>query len=82
MPLIDIHEENTKKVFGKPYTEVHLWLDEFCLETIHHRKYRHNLRGIEWIRKKWGDEAALVARQHILDDGEIVEINGEKRIPK
>jgi len=57
--------------FGKPYAEVHRWLDEFAGKPpygMRHRKKRHHLAGIEEVRKMWGNEAAEAARQHIITD--------------
>ena len=57
------------RLFGDEYREIHLWLDE-CFSTLgaRHRRKRHHLAGIEIVRHKWGDKAAAVARQHIIDD--------------
>ncbi len=57
--------------FGKPFDEVHRWLDEFAGSKeygMRHRKKRHHLQGIEDVRMKWGDLAASAARQHIISD--------------
>lgn len=57
--------------FGKPFGEVHLWLDEFAgsLEYgMRHRKVRHHERGIQEAIRLFGDEAGPVARQHIIAD--------------
>lgn len=59
---------------GKPYAEVHRWLDEFAGQPpdgMRHRKKRHHLAGIEEVRQLWGDEAAESARQHIITDLEL-----------
>ena len=60
--------------FGKPFAEVHRWLDEFAGKPpngMKHRKKRHHLAGIEEVRKLWGAEAAAAARQHIITDLEL-----------
>jgi len=60
--------------FGKPYAEVHRWLDEFAGQPpdgMRHRKKRHHLAGIEEVRQLWGDEAAEAAGQHIITDLEL-----------
>ena len=62
------------KKFGKPFAEVHRWLDEFAGQPpygMRHRKKRHHLAGIEEVRQLWGDEAAEAARQHIITDLEL-----------
>ncbi len=51
--------------------DVHNWLDEFAGKPPHkmrHRRFRHHEEGIAEVRRLWGDEAALAARQHIEAD--------------
>lgn len=58
-------------LFGKPFEEVHQWLDEFAGAPgigFKHRKIRHHLQGIEEIRKLFGDTATEVGLQHIKSD--------------
>ena len=65
------HCQHSIKLFGKPYEEVHLWLDELQQDPLYksrHRKKRHHKQGIEQVRELFGNKAALVAAQHILDD--------------
>ena len=75
MPSFDYHCQDCIEKLGKPYEEVHKWLDEFMgdetvplIERTRHRKYRHNKEGIEQVRKMWGDEAARAAEIHIRKD--------------
>lgn len=69
MSLIRDHEYDCRRLCGQPWTEVHVWLDEFYAEEgPAHRKRRHHQEGIEEVRAKWGDEAAEAARYHILAD--------------
>ena len=71
MPSFEQHCAEAEQRFGKPYAEVHQWLDEFAGKPpygMRHRRKRHHLAGIEEVRRKWGDEAAEAARQHILSD--------------
>lgn len=66
---LDEHEQASIRVFGQPYTEVHLFLDEyFTTLGARHRRVRHHLQGIEEVRRRWGVDAASVARLHIIDD--------------
>jgi len=63
------HCDDCVKELGKPYKEVHLWLDEFFRKVgPKHRSIRHHEEGIEEVRKKWGDEAAKAAEIHIRSD--------------
>ena len=71
MPSFEEHCIQSLVRFGNPYKEVNLWLDEFAGRPpfgMKHRRFRHNLVGIEEIRRKWGLEAAEVARQHVIAD--------------
>jgi DNA-binding GntR family transcriptional regulator len=63
------HCKRSKEKFGKNWEVVHRWLDEFARQDLtNHRRARHHKEGVAEVRKKWGEEAALVAEQHILDD--------------
>lgn len=63
------HERECMEKLGKPFTEVHRWLDEFAFQLhMRHRHKRHHLVGIEEVRKLFGDEAAEAAKLHILSD--------------
>jgi hypothetical protein len=74
MANLSEHEKDCKERLGKPFTEVHLWLDEFAKKypvTIfedQHRKYRHNKQGLEEIREMWGDEAVEAGLLHLVRD--------------
>ena len=71
MPSFEQHCEESVRLFGQPFEEVHRWLDEFAGRPPHgmkHRKFRHHLAGIMEVRKRWGDQAAAAARQHIISD--------------
>ncbi len=68
---LEEHIQETIRLFGQAFTEVHQWLDEFAGTPecrMRHRQKRHHLKGIEEVRTKWGDIAADVARQHIISD--------------
>jgi hypothetical protein len=71
MPTLETHCQESERQFGKPWVEVHKWLDEFAGKPGHgmrHRRVRHHLEGIRQVRELFGDEAASVARQHIVAD--------------
>jgi hypothetical protein len=71
MPSFEQHCNETLAFLGKPYAEVHEWLDEFAGKPpygMRHRKLRHHLAGIEDVRRQWGNEAAEAAKQHIVSD--------------
>jgi Domain of unknown function (DUF6915) len=65
------HCEESKRLFGKPFKEVHLWLDEFAGKPPHgmrHRKKRHHEAGIQQAVELFGDLAGQAARQHVISD--------------
>jgi hypothetical protein len=71
MPSFEQHCQDSIIAFGKPFKEVHVWLDEFAGKPpygMKHRKKRHHPAGLEEIRRMWGDEAVAAARQHIISD--------------
>ena len=46
---LEEHMEESIRLFGKPYEEVHRWLDEFARSKeygMRHRKVRHHLEGL------------------------------------
>jgi hypothetical protein len=68
------HEEDCKFYMGRPFSQVHAYLDE-CVKMypIHrygarHRGFRHNAYGVEHCKWKWGDEGELAAKIHIVRD--------------
>lgn len=68
---LDAHEKESLALFGKPYTEVHLWLDEFAGTPeygMRHRRKRHHKTGVQEAEKLFGEEGALAARLHIISD--------------
>jgi hypothetical protein len=65
------HCEESIRQFGKPYEEIHKWLDEFAGTPeygMRHRKKRHHEQGIRVAGKLFGEEGIQVARQHIISD--------------
>ncbi len=65
------HCRRAVELTGRPHEEVHRWLDElFATMGPGHRFVRHNQKGVDHVRRVFGEEAARAARQHILDDGE------------
>jgi hypothetical protein len=66
---IEDHEKRAISFCGEPFHDVHVWLDElYAVYGGEHRKYRHNEQGIAHIKETMGEAAAIVARQHIMDD--------------
>jgi hypothetical protein len=73
MATQEAHCAETEKALGKPYTEVHRWLDEFHLyldKTLGatHRRKRHHEQGIQEAIKLFGEEAGIAARMHTITD--------------
>jgi len=60
MASFEKHREGSMNTFGKPFKEVHLWLDEFACSTeygMKHRKKRHHQKGIQEAMELFGPEA-------------------------
>lgn len=69
------HIDCSRKTFGKPWLEVHRFLDQYFPDFgMYHRIVLHHERGIDLVVAKFGEEARPIAEQHILDD--------QRRIPK
>lgn len=71
MSTFEKHCEESIKLFGLPYEEVHLWLDEFQgtpQYKMRHRKKRHHEAGIKQAIELFGEIGGKVARQHIISD--------------
>ncbi|MGD9661519.1 MAG: hypothetical protein AB7U63_09615 [Porticoccaceae bacterium] len=71
MPIFEIHCELAAQKFGRPYEEIHKWLDAFCgMEPYRsrHRRVRHHDAGIQEAITIFGECAEAVARQHIVMD--------------
>ena len=71
MPSLEYHCQESISLFGKPYEEVHRWLDEFAGSQkygFRHRKVRHHEAGIVEAGRLFGQEAEKAARQHIISD--------------
>lgn len=64
------HEERCVKVLGKPFSEVHTFLDQFfrTYRGLPHRLILHHRLGVELVGILMGFDAALAAKQHVLDD--------------
>ena len=72
-------------LLGKPFGEVHRWLDEFAGKPpygMRHRKKRHHEAGVEEVRRQWGEQAAAAARQHIISDLKMEGWTEEQPFPR
>ena len=68
---LEEHEKESLAIFGKPWTEIHLWLDEFAGTPefgMRHRRKRHHREGLREAEKLFGWEGVLAARLHIMSD--------------
>ena len=71
MSKFEDHCRESIALFGQPYEEVHLWLDEFHgteKYKMRHRRVRHHEAGTKEAIKLFGEEAGFVAKQHIISD--------------
>ena len=65
------HCQESIRLFGKPYEEIHHWLDAFAGTPeygFRHRRKRHHAEGLREVVRLFGLEAEDVARQHIISD--------------
>lgn len=54
---------------GKPYGEVHKFLDEYVSKLgFKHRRIWHHQEGIYEVGKRFGEDAIKAARLHIISD--------------
>ncbi len=71
MSTFEEHCKESTVLFGKPYEEVHQWLDEFQgteKYRMRHRRVRHHEAGIRQAIEIFGEECGPVAKQHIISD--------------
>jgi hypothetical protein len=65
------HCQESLRLFGSHYEEVHRWLDAFqgtVRYRMRHRRVRHHEAGIQEVIRLFGEQAGAVARQHIIAD--------------
>lgn len=64
------HEKATFEVFGKPFSEVHAFLDQFHVQFPggNHRRVLHHMRGVDLVEQHFGKAARGPAILHIYDD--------------
>jgi hypothetical protein len=63
------HEAECVQKLGRPFTEVHEYLDQFFKDHgPRHRCKLHHKWGIELVRRQFGEDAAQAATLHILSD--------------
>lgn len=70
------HADSCMKKFGKPYYEIHNFLDQYHEEYgIIHRIFFHHKLGLEIIVGEFGEASRDIAALHIREDidGELPE---------
>lgn len=67
---LEDHEKQSVDWFGKPFTEVHIFLDQFfpLFRGAEHRRVLHHTAGVEEVVRRFGEEARPVAELHIKED--------------
>lgn len=68
---LEEHCHLAEVTFGRPWREVHEWMDEFAGAEgygMRHRRVRHHEAGIREAIMLFGAEAGEVARQHVVAD--------------
>ena len=85
MSGLEEHCRESMNLYGTPYKEVHLWLDEFAGSKqygFRHRKVRHHEAGIAEVCRLFGQEAWKAARQHIISDLKTEDWTPDDPFPK
>jgi len=64
------HEDHCLEILGKPWPEVHKWLDHYFIQVrgMAHRILLHHQMGIELGVTKFGEDARAALELHITDD--------------
>ena len=79
MAKVEEHCADCARELGEPFQDVNTWLDEL-FDSIgpDHRDVRHNERGVEKVRKMFGEKAAQAAIIHIKRDchGVVPKVDG------
>lgn len=67
---LEEHEKQSVLWFDKPWTEVHVFLDQFApmFRGADHRRLLHTREGLELVVAKFGEESRPVAELHIKED--------------
>ena len=71
MASFEKHCRESIEQFGRPFEDVHKWLDEYAGRAEYgyrHRRKRHHEEGIKGVIELFGEEAGRVARMHVISD--------------
>ena len=76
------HCKECEDKLGKPFDEVHRWLDGLASPkagylNLNHRRYRHHFEALDEVRKLFGDEAVEAAKLHIITDFGRIPVRAE-----
>lgn len=77
MAKISTHCEDCENVFGKPFKEIHEWMDYYAKKwnpftyLEYHRQFRHHAKGIQEVIDTWGYYAGQAAKLHLIRDNEL-----------
>ena len=85
MPLLRNTVLNVSKYWANRFQKfIYGWMDFWGQSPYgtRHRYLRHHRQGIEEIRKRWGDSAAMAAEIHIRQDLEGEGWPSDKAIPE
>ncbi len=64
------HEKECVRLLGRPWTEVHVFLDQYSAKFrgFLHRRLLHHRLGIEAVVMRFGDGARHAAELHVEQD--------------
>lgn len=68
------HESQSLKVLGRPFTEIHEWIDQYykMVDNVAHRVVLHHRNGIELGVTLFGESARKALELHVRDDFEFI----------
>lgn len=68
MPPLDDHLKSSKERTGKKYEELHRWIHEEKLKAAGIHDISSILENMEYVNKKWGEEAVHEFVLHLKED--------------
>jgi len=70
----EVHEAQCQLILGRPYSEIHNFLDQYHMPILYpftahlHRKYFHHWEVVMEVGRRFGRERIWAAILHILED--------------
>ena len=68
MPPLGVHLNSSKQRTGKEYEELHRWIHDEKLKATEIHDISRILENMEYVNKKWGEEAVREFVLHVKED--------------